>query len=43
MPHTCDHWLLLTLVILAGVDGQCERIAHLSDRITQATSSRLVL
>ena len=37
------HWLLLTLVILAGVDSQCERIAHLNERITRAARSRLVL
>jgi hypothetical protein len=42
MPHTCTHWLLLTLVILAGVDSQFERIAHLNERVARA-ASRLVI
>ncbi len=43
MPHTCAHWLLLTLVILAGVDRQSERITHLNERVTRTASSHLVL
>jgi hypothetical protein len=36
-------WLLLTLVILAGVDCQCERIADLNKRATRAAIRRFVL
>jgi hypothetical protein len=42
ITQTCTHWLFVILVILAGVDCQCKRIADLNKRVMQAAISRLV-